>query len=465
MQVFLRQSEFLLGLFVAIAALSCLFLWLEILQWLESRQYLRSRKDPQDANTSSPYFRSSYNYLDIIVYVFPLVASVHQLLNTVLDVQNAATWDFSFCAVLVPIHLVAELRVSEIACKYVVIISGLLARVRFFFINFVAAILVFSLVILHALYSYKANINDDEEQSFPSSLYDAISVIYLALSGRYDPTAEGSLSTKQDDDKTPYRNMPLQIIVMIFFFMISILIATINESFFGENDKWRRHWLDNRLRYVESAENLSYHIPGLRQTFRWFPSRIYYTATSNQAWQFWERTKDIDEDIRLMRDEDEPKSNQDIASSSIIFSRIDGIEKQIDYTHRQRSSDTRSNFEQFRQTLDERLEQQDRKVMKLLEQQRLEYKRDMVELRQEITQQNTWVHNRLDETWQALREQRSELAELKLTSAKTQESVEEVTRCIHVLMDTFQLAMKETRPLVRSEKNEKILGLEEHKEE
>ncbi|KAG0292597.1 hypothetical protein BGZ97_005549, partial [Linnemannia gamsii] len=41
-------------------------------------------------------------------------------------------------------------------------------------------------------------------------------------------------------------------------------------------------WIESRLRYIESAENLSYHIPGFRRTYDWFPNQIYFTVTAKE---------------------------------------------------------------------------------------------------------------------------------------------------------------------------------------
>ncbi|KAF9571846.1 hypothetical protein BGW38_008577, partial [Lunasporangiospora selenospora] len=72
----------------------------------------------------------------------------------------------------------------------------------------------------------------------------------------------------------------------------------INNAFIKADDRWKQAWLENRLRYVEIAENMSYHIPGFRETFiNWFPKEIYYTATPYQVKQYWRRVARIDEEI------------------------------------------------------------------------------------------------------------------------------------------------------------------------
>ncbi|KAF9415427.1 hypothetical protein BGZ94_000102, partial [Podila epigama] len=97
--------------------------------------------------------------------------------------------------------------------------------------------------------------------------------------GRYDPI---------DNELSEDSNWALHIMVSIYFFftvivMLNVLIALINGGFNKGEVNWRLVWLENRLRYVESAENMSYHVPGYRQAHDWFPKEIYYTATKKQV--------------------------------------------------------------------------------------------------------------------------------------------------------------------------------------
>ncbi|KAG9322436.1 hypothetical protein KVV02_004790 [Mortierella alpina] len=58
--------------------------------------------------------------------------------------------------------------------------------------------------------------------------------------------------------------------------------ALINVAFTKGDDVWRLAWVESRLRYIEAAENMSYHIPGFREAYNWFPNEIYYTMTRSQ---------------------------------------------------------------------------------------------------------------------------------------------------------------------------------------
>ncbi|KAF9079664.1 hypothetical protein BGX27_006137, partial [Mortierella sp. AM989] len=48
----------------------------------------------------------------------------------------------------------------------------------------------------------------------------------------------------------------------------------------------------SRLRYIESAENLSYHIPGFRETYDWFPKEIYFSSSLEMVKKFNEKYLD-----------------------------------------------------------------------------------------------------------------------------------------------------------------------------
>ncbi|KAG9320758.1 hypothetical protein KVV02_005141 [Mortierella alpina] len=63
--------------------------------------------------------------------------------------------------------------------------------------------------------------------------------------------------------------------------------ALINVAFANSDDGFSL--IESRMHYIELAENLSYHIPGFRQTHDWFPKEIYYCATAREI-QMYEET-------------------------------------------------------------------------------------------------------------------------------------------------------------------------------
>ncbi|KAF9568609.1 hypothetical protein EC968_002871 [Mortierella alpina] len=107
--------------------------------------------------------------------------------------------------------------------------------------------------------------------------------------GRYD-----SVTDEFDEQEWSFHVM----MIIYFFFtailLLNVLIALINVAFEVGDNNWRLVWLENRLAYVESAENMTYHIPGFRQAHSWFPNEIYYSATISQVRDY--QTKHLNDD-------------------------------------------------------------------------------------------------------------------------------------------------------------------------
>ncbi|KAF9153326.1 hypothetical protein BG015_003656 [Linnemannia schmuckeri] len=52
------------------------------------------------------------------------------------------------------------------------------------------------------------------------------------------------------------------------------------------DDGWRLTWIESRLRYIESAENMYYLIPGFRKTHNIFPKQIPFTASKDEVKEY-----------------------------------------------------------------------------------------------------------------------------------------------------------------------------------
>ncbi|KAG0359857.1 hypothetical protein BG005_011987 [Podila minutissima] len=106
----------------------------------------------------------------------------------------------------------------------------------------------------------------------------SVPLISLHLGGRYDPITDDLGSD----------NWAFQVLMIAYFFftvilMLNVLIALLNVAFNNGDMSWHQVWLRNRMRVVESAENMSYQIPGFRKAHDWFPREIYYSVTHEQA--------------------------------------------------------------------------------------------------------------------------------------------------------------------------------------
>ncbi|KAG0327967.1 hypothetical protein BGZ99_006466, partial [Dissophora globulifera] len=263
------------GVFGAIVAYASVFLWLEFIECMKS---------PPE------YLRSPYNYVDLVVYLLPLAASVVQLWesDTIYGVANERL--FSFSILVIYLHILFELRAIQSVCTIVTIILSITRKIRVFFIIFAASIFAFTHAFLHLLWAgsiesrqqlLNEQNNDTSSLVYPQNFGKALSATYFFMGGRYDPIA--SMFTSGDG--------AFHMMMVIYFFftvilMLNVLIALINAAYTAADESWRPVWLENRLYYVANAENMTFQIPGFRGTHDWFPSEIYYTATAKTVKEF-----------------------------------------------------------------------------------------------------------------------------------------------------------------------------------
>jgi len=212
-----------------------------------------------------------------MAFFLPLAASAQQL--AVIwrgDVYgNIKTLSFSVLAVF--LHMLFELRVFESVCKFVTIIQQAVTEIRVFFVIFAGGVLAFAIATLHLVHGCAYDGCAHPETDFPFNFLKVVSSVYFFMGGVWDPVSEG---IKSD-------NFGLHVMMALFFFtsvvlMLNVLIALINVAFTKGDDGWRLAWIESRLRYIEAAENMSYHIPGFRQTYDFFPDEIYFSVTHKQ---------------------------------------------------------------------------------------------------------------------------------------------------------------------------------------
>ncbi|KAF9086044.1 hypothetical protein BGX29_001644 [Mortierella sp. GBA35] len=114
---------------------------------------------------------------------------------------------------------------------------------------------------------------------------------YFMMGGRYDQVSKGFSSN----------NFGFHALMIVSFFftvilMLNVLIALINHAFDDGDKTWELEWLQNRMRYVERAENLICDTPGFRAAHNFFPETIYYTATPLQVRDYRNKTRKIIEE-------------------------------------------------------------------------------------------------------------------------------------------------------------------------
>ncbi|KAF9085662.1 hypothetical protein BGX27_003408 [Mortierella sp. AM989] len=274
LQVYHNEPSKLAGLFITIIVMAVIFLWLELLQFLCGK---------------NRYIRFKYNFLDIGAFCLPMVASANQLVIIYQENTQGNTYLMSFSVLAVFLHMLFELRINESVCKYVTIIQNAVSEIRVFFIIFAVGIFAFTIATLHLFRAcpYEGCEVPGPDEGLPLNFFYALSVIYFFMGGRWDPVSEVFV----------IGNWAFHIMMAIFFFftvilMLNVLIALINKAFATGDEGWRLVWVESRLRYIESAENLSYHIPGFRQTYNWFPKHIYFSSSLQKVQKFREKYQD-----------------------------------------------------------------------------------------------------------------------------------------------------------------------------
>ncbi|KAG0256408.1 hypothetical protein BG011_004574 [Mortierella polycephala] len=253
------------------------------------------------------YMRSPYNLMDLGVFLMPVIGSVQLLVDIPKNANTTVLGNsrvMSFSIIIIYIHLLFEMRVLRSVCNIVTIILSIVVKIRVFFAIFAVSVLAFSHSFLHLIWAQNHDchplLNEHltgaevdtggvlgdrgcafRVTDFPSHFAGAVSATYFFMAGRYEPVEKNL-----DSDDWAFHIMLATYFFMSVILMLNVLIALMNVAFsVGDNDG-PLVWLDNRLRSVESAENLSYSAPGLRERFDWFPQYIYYTASPRQIQAF-----------------------------------------------------------------------------------------------------------------------------------------------------------------------------------
>ncbi|KAF9584495.1 hypothetical protein BGW38_006251 [Lunasporangiospora selenospora] len=188
-----------------------------------------------------------------------------------------------------------EMRVLRSVCNIVTIILSIVVKIRVYFAIFAMGILAFSHAFVHVLHAktHDCYSNDSpavlsanscperEDTEFPRHFFGAIISTYFFMAGRYEP-ADKNL----DSDDWAFSVMLAMYFFITVILLLNVLIALMNVAFSTGDDNGPLVWLDNRLRAVETAENISYSAVGLRKRIDWFPKYIYYTASPRQVQAF-----------------------------------------------------------------------------------------------------------------------------------------------------------------------------------
>ncbi|KAF9390665.1 hypothetical protein CPB97_008728 [Podila verticillata] len=233
--------------------------------YVRPRYYRLEMLDNPAIEALVEYKWSQYNWLDLLAFIFPLIASKIQLNNIDEDVPVRAGWLLSFSLIIVFLHMVAELRVIRVVCKYVTIVLRIFSEIKVFMAVFASGILFFSLAIEHILRGRSigpnpvdgnatdSNSTNSDGIDFPKSFLGAITSTFFIMGGRYDP-----VTVDLSEDK----NIGLHMMILIYFFFTVILMLNV--------------------------------LIGFRKTYDCFPREIYYTATEEQVKKYRDRMPKVE---------------------------------------------------------------------------------------------------------------------------------------------------------------------------
>ncbi|KAK3821910.1 MAG: hypothetical protein J3Q66DRAFT_158186 [Benniella sp.] len=300
------------GIFIVIIIMASMFLYVEVFRIFFN--FLA-------------YFKSPYNYINVLAFVLPIVGSVNQISNIEHN-RDGDVSALSFSVLFIFLHIFLELRVFKDVSLFVAMVSRALYKVRVFFLFFVTGILAFSIAILHLLRGCPVDSCENNDVKFPQSFYRALSSTYFFMGGVWDP-----ITNEFENGNWKF----LVMMALYFFFtnilLLNLIIALMNMSFedgLGEYESVRRMDI---LGWVQGAEIMSYWIPGFRATFDVFPDEIYYHSTKEEMEKFYAKFPqdgDISNDTDHQQDEaqvsSEPKLDPTTGSSGVIATQSGTLE-------------------------------------------------------------------------------------------------------------------------------------------
>ncbi|KAI1286536.1 hypothetical protein EDD11_000295, partial [Mortierella claussenii] len=227
----------------------------------------------------------SYNITGLLAYFLPMVASIDQLVVIMMTDLNGNARLLSFSVLAVFVNMLYELRVIKMVCKYVTIIQRAVAEILAFFIIFGVGIATFTIAILHVLHACPVDTcTRDPDSGYPTQFFGALTSTFFFMAGRFGP-----INDELSSQDWGFHVMMIFCYLFTNIVMMNVLISLFSMTFIKGDDCWRLTWIDCRLRYIESAENMSYHVQGFRETHDYFPKEIYYTADPLKVTAFHER--------------------------------------------------------------------------------------------------------------------------------------------------------------------------------
>ncbi|KAF9153703.1 hypothetical protein BG015_002831 [Linnemannia schmuckeri] len=263
-----------IGMFFDILITSFTFLCVEVVQMF--RQGLFS------------YFRSVFNIADLLVLALPFAGSLNHFctLLGILSPPGQNSGLLSFSVLIVLLHFIFELRVFKPMARLVWSITHGIESIATFLYVYLLGVLGFLTAFLHMIPACPDMASCQNPSILmgdnrPSDFFAAVSGIHL--SGRNGWGGGGLLYSDN------WANFVLALIFFLFniIMFINMAIVLIQDAAKKEGqEQWEQEWFKHRLKFVESAENMSYRSSGARKNGRQFPDVVYYSATAKDIREY-----------------------------------------------------------------------------------------------------------------------------------------------------------------------------------
>ncbi|KAF8929548.1 hypothetical protein BGZ47_000985, partial [Haplosporangium gracile] len=271
-----------------------------------------------------------YNLVDIAVFALPLGGCINQFMvksagneDNDLNPRGPNSWLYSFSILVIAFHLLFELRVNKIVCQFVTAIVRIFSRIRIFFIIFLFGLLAFTTALLHLLRGCVQEPCAELTTEFPENFYLAFSATFFFMGGKYDP-----ISDVFTQSNWAFNTMMIIYLFFTVILMLNVLIAVINAGYDESDMTWELVWLQNRLLYIESVENLSYSIPGLREKYDIFPQEIYYCLSEAKIQEY--KTRWSKKDGLWSPSEDDLWTGPDETKKDLLERKVEKLQQKVD---------------------------------------------------------------------------------------------------------------------------------------
>ncbi|KAK3824653.1 MAG: hypothetical protein J3Q66DRAFT_325657 [Benniella sp.] len=266
------------------------------------------------------YFRSPFNYIELVAYISPVAGCFIFMQERLLEYFRDKITEggpsqiiiLAFAIIAIYVNMVSELRIIRPLGIAVNIIINITKKIGWFLFIFALFLISFTHALLYVLHTrrYRECEVKDEDGSckdsdypsnYPTNFFEALGTTYFFMSGRYDP-----VDTSFDKGTVGFRLM-----MMVFFFftvivLLNVLIALMNDAFNksereGEIAYWRL-----LSEVIAELEMVSWYYQGKSiDDDDNYSEYIYYVKSDEEVKQFQARcaTSDVSTLAQSVKDE------------------------------------------------------------------------------------------------------------------------------------------------------------------